>query len=385
MKKSLLIFLFSILGASACVDLQANTVTTETGDHNCIPPLTAFAYPLYSKEKSDVIDQDRVLPMSPWGLVTDLPNNGIGSSGYGSILFARSMNGVDEIWILGQNEFLIFYPDTKSWELIDGQIKGEGKIPRGVFLASSGSIWGVGMMDWEDKKIPILSRYNENENFFEFVSDSESSHISSVAAIGLPVEDAFGRFWMIINHNELYGFNPTTMKSHFYVDTSLSLLSPQIAIAPNAKIYILSIGLEKSELIQYDPEIEAATNIPILLHNTEGLPFNSLFLDQSGRLWFHDYGWLDSNGNWYKVVRTPLFISDKTEYQFQYLWENPDIVLESSNGLLWFKSSMGLTWLNPQNGEWCRVTSYPATIAEDQKHNLWMLADGKLYKYPLNP
>jgi ligand-binding sensor domain-containing protein len=68
-----------------------------------------------------------------------------------------------------------------------------------------------------------------------------------------------------------------------------------------------------------------------------------------------------------------------------YRWKSPTILMESSDNRLWFESENGLVWLDPSEGKWCWFTTVQSNIVEDEEHNLWMIANEKLYKYPLKP
>ncbi|MEW5872895.1 MAG: hypothetical protein AB1894_26790 [Chloroflexota bacterium] len=378
------IILVAMLCLSGC-SIYLPKSSPMTARDNCIPPIVTFAFPLYSKERRDYSDQKHILPGAPWDFVANMPESTQENSGFGSILFARSKQGYDEIWIIRGSELLVFNTENNSWKPIDGQIKGTGKTPMTVFLAKDGSIWGAGMRGLSYDQIPILSRFQEDEGTFEFVLDGDNRLIENTRILRTPLIDQRGMFWLIINYNQLYGFNPTTKEAQLYTDTTSPLLSSKMALAPDGTIYILSMGLGDSRLLHYDPSTNSAMEEPILLESPGESAFDSLFMDRSGRLWFHDFGWMNQEHQWYRIIRSPLFISDRTEYRFQYLWENPDIVFESSNDLLWFLSSMGTTWLNPEDGEWCRVTTYPSRVVEDQENNLWILAYNKLYKLQLEP
>ncbi|MFZ6029390.1 MAG: hypothetical protein ACOYYS_16890, partial [Chloroflexota bacterium] len=67
----------------------------------------------------------------------------------------------------------------------------------------------------------------------------------------------------------------------------------------------------------------------------------------------------------------------------EYRWKAPQILIESSDHRLWFQSDNGMTWLDPEKGEWCWFTTEQSNIVEDSYHNLWMVADNKLYKLDL--
>jgi hypothetical protein len=106
-------------------------------------------------------------------------------------------------------------------------------------------------------------------------------------------------------------------------------------------------------------------------------------MDHSGRLWLDDHAWMNSDGVWYDVVRSPVFITDKSDAGPNYVWDFPKVVFESSDGRLWFRSMNGMVSLNPEKGEWCWFTTEQSNIVEDSDHNLWMVADNKLYKLEL--
>ena len=154
--------------------------------------------------------------------------------------------------------------------------------------------------------------------------------------------------------------------------------------------------LYKNELIHYFQETGRFDRVEVPLKGIleseaiQELPIGSanlyhLFVDHTDRLWFHDYGWLEPDGTWYQIIRSPVFISEGMQDYIRYSWERPDIVIESLDGLLWFRFTMGLVRLDPRTAKWCWFTTYPSNIVEDQDHTLWMIADGKLYRYQLEP
>ena len=67
----------------------------------------------------------------------------------------------------------------------------------------------------------------------------------------------------------------------------------------------------------------------------------------------------------------------------------PEIMLESSNGVLWFDRFTdnsqvdGTAWYNPETGQGCMFTNLVSTIAEDANHTLWFVARERLYKLSL--
>jgi hypothetical protein len=120
--------------------------------------------------------------------------------------------------------------------------------------------------------------------------------------------------------------------------------------------------------------------------------FNSigyLYFDLAGRLWVDDRGWLDyadpENPIWYRVIRSPAFLTDASRPESQYGWTRPFSMLQSSNGQYWFSSIAGMVRLDPGTGEWCKFTTGYGPISEDDAHTLWIAVFDKLFKYPLTP
>jgi hypothetical protein len=113
--------------------------------------------------------------------------------------------------------------------------------------------------------------------------------------------------------------------------------------------------------------------------------FNSVFFDKDGNMWLNDHSMMSSDGEWYQIIRSPIFITDRIrEMNDQYLWGFPDIVLESSNGYLWFDSANGISWFDPLEEKWCWVTNdHSATPIEGNSNDIWMAIEGKLYVYQI--
>ncbi len=89
---------------------------------------------------------------------------------------------------------------------------------------------------------------------------------------------------------------------------------------------------------------------------------------------------------WKDQIHQPsIFITLSRESPFSSRLSTPKILLESADGKLWFHHENGMISLDPKKGEWCWFTTYQSNIVEDSQHNLWMIADGKLYTYPLKP
>jgi len=81
------------------------------------------------------------------------------------------------------------------------------------------------------------------------------------------------------------------------------------------------------------------------------------------------------------MIRSPIFITNILWSGLDYRWKSPKVVLESSDDRVWFQSDEnGMVWLDPDEEQWCWFTTEKSNIVEDAEGNLWMIADGKLYK-----
>ena len=117
--------------------------------------------------------------------------------------------------------------------------------------------------------------------------------------------------------------------------------------------------------------------------------FNGLMVDDVGRLRLGSIGYLDTQQNW------KLLHPDPEEYfrnRVSYVWAPAALMLESSDGILWFGKYLdtggqgeGTAWYDPETNEGCLFTNIPATVIEDENRQLWLVADGGLYRYSLNP
>jgi len=349
-----------------------------------------FAYPVNQGYSRGVT---KILPSTPWQAETLLPEVPSGTRAFDLVSFARERNGYDEIWIKRQFyfeaeypenapriQFLVYRTDTKEWKLIPAKF-GENNAKSGlVYLAKDGTIWAhLGFSG-----LSYFAIYNEEEERFEYLEGSDS------VPEGNRLLDDGGKFWILASRDGIYSYDTITRKIEKHInmpdlETSSSLFGSMATFAPDGSIYFLNMtGERQTNLMHFAPE---TNQLDFMAHVKEYLGDVSynLFVDRSGRLWFGDLGWRDSNGTWYRIVRSPVFITDRAESAGKYAWTYPSIVLESSNGVLWFQSDNGMTWLDPQKGQWCWFTTEQSMVIEDQRHNLWMIADGKLYKYPLNP
>jgi hypothetical protein len=116
--------------------------------------------------------------------------------------------------------------------------------------------------------------------------------------------------------------------------------------------------------------------------------FTGMLVDHRDRLWLGAIGYREPNSEWKLIHPDP---QEYFRHAGDIYWAPPSLMLESSNGILWYKKFLddtrasGTAWYDPQTGDGCMFTNLAVNIIEDSEQQLWLVADGKLYKAPLNP
>jgi len=378
--------------------------STEKLINGCIPPITSFAYPANQQIPDSLIAKQQIPPSTPWKIEASMPNLPPGAQdSFDDISVAHPRAGYSEIWVkrrfdIGGTEFgggtaslqtLIFQTDTENWRTFSQQIQDSPIRIDELYQGKNGSLFA----DISFSNKSALGLYNEKEGQFDLVKNSNSIPDS------IHVLDNNGTLWILNNKDGIYSFDPSTSQLEKRVDIPdlvvqqlLDIYGRTVAFAPDGSLYFLNFqDSGNTELIRYDPvsnklerNVEAEIEYWLGLLYYLDTPVHSLYVDHLGNVWLEDQGWITPDGAWYKVVRSPIFIAEEVpDIPLKYVWVHPSILLESSDNRLWFSSANGMAWLDPQKGEWCWFTTYQSNIVEDQQHNLWMIADNKLYKYSL--
>lgn len=408
--RSFLTMLVAILVLSACGsiasgDLQSSGSSVVDG---CIAPPEMFAYsvqPDPNKPQSPATEP-MTLPPSPWQEQTSLPQ-------IASDLTARSINGHTEIWVTRNpynpsgpeiHEFMVYYPENSTWETISAAVGNDGGYVGKLFEGEEGDLWGQNFGDIHQSPTgqenvvgqSILSKYNDQTKQFEFEDETLQFTNAQMDADKVPYKpeillDSQGVFWIFVHKEAIYTYNPTTKETTHIIDIPDQIVTKP-TLAPDGSIYYinqyyLEHGLTRTindkEIFHLLPESGTVEKIPVQL---EPWPtFSNILVDQSDRLWLDSLGWREANGIWYQVHRSPIFITNVLWSGMDYRWKTPLILMESSDGRLWFRSDNGMTWLNPQKGQWCWFTTEQSNIVDDQQDSLWMVADNKLFKLDMEP
>lgn len=277
---------------------------------------------------------------------------------------------------------------------INGPLKSQLK----VFHDRENNVWGARYSELDEHEKPpvaLLNYYNEQNNKWEPVTLNLDDQ-DELAIYQIEV-DQDGMFWLLVESKDeflLYGLDPRTMTIKRHLQDHL--VKPPFTISNNT-IYILAYhtdeGVEPGyDLIEYAINDEQAVwdYVPWdFFHpysdnpmSSCGLP-NSLFVDSHHRVWFGADGWREATGDgsydWHVIIKDPVFI-DIMPGAGKWVWVEPRIMMESTDGLIWFNSLRGTGWVDPVKGKWCVITSYESNVMADRYGNLWLIAGKWLFR-----
>lgn len=399
----LLIMLKLVSCSSPATPIVAQAPSSNAPESSrCLPPVyEGFSYPVKTdNENLSYPGLDKlVLPPNPWRIEAHLPEfPGITNweARRLGVIQTRQVNDYFEIWIqisrgLEEQEYLAVYrTDLKEWKIIPEQINT-------LFVDKNGSLWGdrsgIGSAPFDSR---TLSKFDEQTSTFTVVEEIQNL-ASGVEKTGSyfynrVLLDNDGMFWILVPEDGIYRYNPSNREMKRFFD--LPVIFNDADIAADGTIYVLIYNqfikdgnlATQSFLNFYIPGTGEASGIALnALLEPYPYPFGIL-IDNKDRIWLDNIAYMSEDGVWYQIQRSPLFVSSVRETYGDYRYKRADVVLESSDGRLWFlHPNNGMIYLDPEKGEWCWFTTYQSNIVEDSDHNLWMIADNKLYRYTLNP
>lgn len=384
-----------------------NNQRPEKHESQCFGSFRTFAYSVPDKNAPPL---GKTLPQDSWNVdaLFPIPSN---DQTLVAVETTRFINDYSEIWLkkdtsygISQpttHEYMTYQTDSKTWTTISAQVDDTEIYVQKLFVAKDGSIWGQNAWPtYSDfSGVAILSKYEEKEERFKFDTnvvaipaawrDSDGYDYWSSMLI-----DQEGIFWIFANKVAIFSYDPVSRQIKRHAEIP-DLLVSHVALAPDHKIYLarqwesLVVSIQDKEIWEFNPQTGDLKNL-----GTPAEPwpaYNNILVDHSGRLVLGAVGWRNENDTWHRIYPNPLAYFWKMKWQGDYRWYAPELILESSDGRLWFRKklddgvSWGMAWLNPQTMSGCWFTTIDTNIVEDQKRNLWMASDGKLYKYSIQP
>lgn len=376
--------------------------------NDCIQPLEKFAFKTSTDQSIKTPGTDfNYLPPYPWQVESTISSLLPTNISFSYVYAIRNIEERKELWVSNytsdlfdktSSQFNVYNTNTNEWTNIAKEIDDTETLASGLFITSDNAIWSTHY--WDEKssnKHPLLSKYNEATKKFEFVTKTQEipSFRQELNADpyrypyrSLVILDKKDVFWVFVHADGIYSYNTITgeIKRHANLP---NMEVTDAKLAPDGSIYFvnratLQTGSLLLEVFNFMPETDLVEQVSTYeMEKTQVRPFSNILVDRQNRLWLSDLGWMEPDGTWYAIIRSPVFLTNVAWTGGSSRWATPNILLESSDGRLWFRSDNGMAWLDPQKGEWCWFTTYQSNIVEDSDNNLWMIADGKLYKYAL--
>jgi sugar lactone lactonase YvrE len=385
-----ILYCFTILTLIAsCSGIRASK------GQSCIPPNNTTNYELNLRRQNE-LTAPRMMPMPSWWnpQLTKSIANKIRRTSIFDIVFQVT----DEIWLASyaddSGNSIIRYRtdigDIKGYGIIDET--GKGYTAGDLYVASDGNLWARVI---NRNEYSLLAVYDPKLDKFEIVID-QANLLTPQPNIEIswngrtqPVlnEEPDGKLVVTLN-GEIFLYNSKTNQAKRILSRSKGFDVNSISVSEDGHVWFTSSNeLSIRELDPISGSIIDYGPPP----NTENDPMNLfslvekvLEIDNEGRIWVSDFGWLekglDDRYVWHSVARSSLFISiyDK---EYEYIWIRPSGVYQFSDGNIWYASGLGIIRFNEKNGEWCWKATESGLLAEDEKGNLWLIANGQLYKY----
>jgi len=405
----IVLYLFLISIISGWLGLSMVKAQNEMNNLECLETFETFAYGNYSQNPRVIEPSSN----SSWHRVASLPpqiNRDFPI--FNQVSTTRMIENREEIWITGSGVgFAVYNLNQQEWDLIPRTVYSTDYVVGQLFVANNGDIWGQNIPiaqqdDPEFEEIPLLSQLNETANRFEIPVDTMQASVLPQQVYNFPqsngstiphiIVDNSGIFWIIVSNDGIYQFNPVT--ETYEKQASLDFSVSQATSSADDSLYLWSSNTQIPQSATLRERLTLPSNSVwnysldsrslelIDLPDRDWPMFDGMLVNQSGQLWLGAIGFRDLDYTWYLVhPNTDEYLDNAGNYR----WGPPRLLTESSDGRLWYvrytdSSGDGTAWYNPQSGDGCLIMNLATNIVEDSNQQLWMVANGNLYRYSLN-
>ena len=199
--------------------------------------------------------------------------------------------------------------------------------------------------------------------------------------------------WIVHWREVLYSYDPTQGESNHY-EILLDTMVHDMEVSPSGIIYFKLLShwsdfdLSPGELFKFNPRTDKLSEIETPLMPWPN--FGKLLSTENGTLWIGIHGYQLKDGSWHLNNPRPRAYINRGQSTERYNWDQPDLIMQSSNGYLWYTnysydtlSVNGSAWYNPKTDNGCWFSSYGKKMAEDSNKTLWMVFNGKLFRFKL--
>lgn len=348
-------------------------------DFECMPVEQVFSYPVDQWTPSKPSPTYASPQKYSWDLQFDEQKIGTPSQ-----LISR---GKEQLWMLNSGIFM-YNKITKQVKQYPIGWNVAENIPGQLLLAKDGTLWAL---NWRTKeRIPILSRFDDQEDRFISIPDSKNILVTD-GALGNMAEDSRGRLWLSLTDDGLEGlyvFDPSNLSVEKIESDVIdaNTLNGNIVIDKDDGVWLGTYSESSfNSVYLFDPKTLETLILPIG-QSISGIG-GGLLIDSKDRLWIGDFAYWDigdpfpgegSNGV-QLIIRSPLFISQRMPFK-DYYWLRPEVLFEDSDGNIWYSADISVM-LNTETNTWCKVFDDSSIATEDHEGNFWLISSGKIYKH----
>lgn len=370
-------FLLTMLGCGIPKN-QHGQVNEIPGDL-CLQPLFNSTFPV-GDDAFEVLATLKpmypILAPNTWQNISKFPE----SEGTLTNIFLFSYQSeFEQIWVTvkGQN-------DTKIWTYdVNGKVWSVGPIiseEAKLFTDSKGNIWVV-----EPLYLKSSSLYKVSTSVMTLEPQAEKNGLFANHNILNAAPSPDGMIWLILGNpgfsHQLYLYNPLSSELSEHLDPQHYI---GLEVDNEGVVYAV---LQDGTIYRYNPEKRESTEYFISLDNgTLNSNGVTLLISESGFLWVSDIARFrlteDTLDQQQSIIRSPVFITQYFSGYQPFTWERPEPQADTADGRIWYRSTRGLTWHQPETGEWCMFTTAQSNIVKDSEDNLWIIYDNSLYMLP---
>ncbi|MGA9191986.1 MAG: hypothetical protein WBZ24_09655 [Anaerolineales bacterium] len=388
-----------VVGLTIAGILSSCAGATAQDGSQCIPPNATSGYDLGLRRQDETNVPRRKSMPGWWEPQLDVFQH--------NVQLLRSATDVatrlgDEIWIAGypidsDDSILLYSAVTRKiqgFAVLDS--RGRPFMADDLLVASDNSLWALLDATGSGSGYSALAKYVASKNHFDIVDDEDGllRHAFDHVEIypnppqTLLAQEPDGRLVIGMN-GEIYEYDPATNRAVRLLAHNSGFTVTSLAVSQGGDIWF--VAREDNSIRELDPASGTISDFgpppgsdPFDPNDQLSWMAKPLEIDEEGRVWVADFGWLGTESGearykWHAISRSTIFLSIY-DPEFLYKWERPSRVYQSSNGDIWFVAFLTTVQFSPDANTWCWSSTRSGPMAEDRDGNLW-LVDRQIYRY----